>query len=83
MIFFQPVGTLSRTSHFSIIPGNEFESVEGVVYTKKLLQYFSNIIQMQPGVFVSPDDESLHFALTVKGVAAYAVQVFILHPFDH
>ena len=37
---------------------------------------------MQAGVLICPDDKSLQFAVAVKGVPAFALHVFIIHPFD-
>ena len=47
-----------------------------------LLQYSPHIIQMQTGVLICPDDKSFQFPMSVKGVPALAIQIFIFHPIN-
>ena len=37
---------------------------------------------MQTGVLIYPDDKSFQLPMSVKGMAAFAIQIIILHPFD-
>jgi hypothetical protein len=38
---------------------------------------------MQTGVLISPDDKSLQFTMSVKGVSTLAIEVLVFHSFNN